>query len=60
MDMKERFLFLAGIALCFSVAGVSVFLEHLVPGGLLGAPIIALFLGTIINSFFHIIVLQKY
>lgn len=53
MDMKERFLFLAGIALCFSVAGVSVFLEHLVPGGLLGAPIIALFLGTIINSFFH-------
>ncbi|MBQ3055822.1 MAG: putative sulfate exporter family transporter [Oscillospiraceae bacterium] len=51
--MKERFLFLAGIALCFSVAGVSVFLEHLVPGGLLGAPIIALFLGTIINSFFH-------
>ena len=35
------------------LAGLSVLLERLIPGGLLGAPIIALFLGTIINSFFH-------
>jgi uncharacterized integral membrane protein (TIGR00698 family) len=35
------------------VAGISVFLEELIPGGLLGASIIALFMGTIINSFFH-------
>ena len=28
-------------------------LERLIPEGLLGASIIALFLGTIINSFFH-------
>ena len=50
---KERLLFLLGIAICFAVAGVSVLLEELIPGGLLGASIIALFMGTIINSFFH-------
>ena len=50
---KERLLFLLGVAICFAVAGVSIFLEELIPGGLLGASIIALFMGTIINSFFH-------
>ena len=50
---KERLLFLLGVVICFAVAGVSVFLEELIPGGLLGASIIALFMGTIINSFFH-------
>ena len=50
---KDRLLFLLGVAICFAVAGVSVFLENLIPGGLLGASIIALFMGTIINSFFH-------
>ena len=50
---KERLLYLLGIAICFAVAGISVFLEELIPGGLLGASIIALFMGTIINSFFH-------
>ena len=50
---KERLLFFLGIAICFAVAGMSVFLEKLIPGGLLGASIIALFMGTIINSFFH-------
>ncbi len=50
---KEYGLFLIGIAICFAVAGISVFLEELIPGGLLGASIIALFMGTIINSFFH-------
>ena len=50
---NERLLFLLGVAICFAVAGVSVFLEELIPGGLLGASIIALFMGTIINSFFH-------
>ena len=50
---KNRLLFLLGVAICLAVAGVSVFLEELIPGGLLGAPIIALFMGTIINSFFH-------
>ena len=55
MDLKrkERGCFLLGIAICFAVAGVSVLIERLVPGDLLGASIIALFLGTIINSFFH-------
>lgn len=48
---KERWLFLLGIAVCFAVAGLSVLIERLVPGDLLGASIIALFLGTIINSF---------
>lgn len=50
---KERWLFLLGVAICLSVAAVSVLLERLIPGELLGASIIALFLGTIINSFFH-------
>ncbi len=53
LKTKDRLLFLSGVAICFAVAGVSVFLEELIPGGLLGASIIALFMGTIINSFFH-------
>ncbi len=51
--LKERALFLVGIAICFAVAALSVLLEELIPGGLLGASIIALFMGTILNSFFH-------
>lgn len=51
--VKERGLFILGLAICFAVAGVSVLLEELIPGGLLGASIIALFMGTVINSFFH-------
>lgn len=51
--IKEHSLFVLGISICFAVAGVAVFLENLIPGGLLGASIIALFMGTIINSFFH-------
>ena len=50
---KERSLFVLGIAICFAIAAFSIFAEHLIPGGLLGASIIALFTGTIINSFFH-------
>ena len=50
---KEWGLFILGIAICFAVAGLSVLVEYLVPGDLLGASIIALFMGTIINSFFH-------
>ena len=50
---KERLLFLLGVIICFAVAGLSVLLEKLIPGELLGASIIALFMGTIINSFFH-------
>ena len=50
---KERLLFVLGIAICFAVAGLSVLLEKLIPGDLLGASIVALFMGTIINSFFH-------
>ena len=51
--LKERGLFVLGIGICFAVAGLAVLLEHLIPGELLGASIIALFMGTIINSFFH-------
>ena len=50
---KEQGLFLLGVAICFALAGVAILLEELIPGGLLGASIIALFMGTIINSFFH-------
>ena len=50
---KNYGMFILGIAICFAVAGLSVFVEKLIPGELLGASIIALFMGTIINSFFH-------
>ena len=50
---KEKALFLLGVAICFAVAGISVLAEELIPGELLGASIIALFMGTAINSFFH-------
>ncbi len=50
---KNRFAFILGVALCLGIAGLSVLLEKIIPGGLLGASIIALFSGTIINSFFH-------
>lgn len=53
MKAKEQGMFLLGVAICFGVAGLSVLLEGLIPGELLGASIIALFMGTIINSFFH-------
>ena len=50
---KDRLLFILGVAICFAVATLSVLVEKLIPGELLGASIIALFMGTIINSFFH-------
>ena len=50
---KDYRIFILGVAICFAVAGLSVLLEKLIPGELLGASIIALFMGTIINSFFH-------
>lgn len=50
---KKRGEFLLGVLICFALAGISMLLEELIPGGLLGASIIALFMGTIINSFFH-------
>lgn len=50
---KDRGMFILGVAICFAVAGLSVLIERLIPGELLGASIIALFMGTIINSFFH-------
>ena len=50
---KERGFFALGILICFAVAAAAVLLERLIPGELLGGSIIALFLGTIINSFFH-------
>lgn len=51
--VKKQGSFILGVAICFAVAGLSVLLENLIPGELLGASIIALFMGTIINSFFH-------
>ena len=50
---KKRSEFALGLAACCLIAGASVLLEELIPGGLLGASIIALFLGVIVNSFFH-------
>ena len=50
---KKYIIFILGVAICFAVAGLSVFVEKLLPGELLGASIIALFMGTAINTFFH-------
>lgn len=51
--MKKQGGFILGIVICVGVAFLSVMLERLIPGELLGSSIIALFMGTIINSFFH-------
>lgn len=51
--VKERGMFVLGVAICFAVAGLAVLVEKLIPGEILGGSIVALFLGTIINSFFH-------
>lgn len=53
MQTKKYGMFILGVAICFVVAVLSILLEKAVPGELLGASIIALFMGTIINSFFH-------
>lgn len=50
---KDQLAFILGVAVCLCLAAVSVLLENIIPGGLLGASIIALFAGTAINSFFH-------
>jgi len=50
---KNRGLFALGVLICFAVAGIASLLEAYIPGDILGASIIALFMGTIINSFFH-------
>ena len=52
-NKKDTLYLILGIAICFTVAGLSILIEKLIPGELLGASIIALFMGTIINSFFH-------
>ena len=52
-SIKKQGMFILGVAICFAVAGLSIVVEKLIPGELLGASIIALFMGTIINSFFH-------
>ncbi len=51
--IKKYGMFILGVVICFAVAALSVFVEKLIPGELLGASIIALFMGTIINTFFH-------
>ncbi len=51
--IKKKLQFILGVAICMALAVVSVMLERLIPGEILGASIIALFMGTIINSFFH-------
>ena len=51
--LKEYGLFALGLLICFALAAVSVFAERWIPGDVLGASIIALFAGTLINSFFH-------
>ena len=51
-NLKKHGLFMLGVTICFAVAGLSIFVEKIIPGELLGASIVALFMGTIINTFF--------
>lgn len=51
--MKKIGLLVSGVAICMAVAVLSIMIEKLIPGEILGSSIIALFMGTIINSFFH-------
>ena len=50
---KNGYMFILGVAICVVVSVLAIMIEKLIPGDILGASIIALFLGTIINSFFH-------
>ena len=52
---KDRLLFILGVAICFAVAALSVLVEKLIPGELLGASIIALFMApsSIASSIRH-------
>ena len=52
-QLKKYGLLSSGVLICMALAAVAVVVEDLIPGGILGASIIALFMGTIINSFFH-------
>lgn len=49
--MKKKLLFVLGVVICFAVAALSVLVERLVPGDLLGASIIALFMAPSSTSF---------
>ena len=51
--LQKNLYLILGIVICFGVAALSIFVERIIPGEILGASIIALFMGTIINSFFH-------
>lgn len=51
--LQSKFHFALGIAICFALGGLALLAEKLIPGELLGASILALFAGTLINSFFH-------
>ena len=51
--LKKYGLISSGVLICMALAAIAVVVEDLIPGGILGASIIALFMGTIINSFFH-------
>lgn len=51
--IKKQAVFVFGVLICFAVAALAILLEKLIPGELLGASIIALFMGTAVNSFFH-------
>lgn len=53
MEKKKTAAFLVGLGVFLGVAGLSILMERLIPGDILGASIVALFLGTLINSFFH-------
>lgn len=51
--IKKHGMFVLGVLICVAVAIIAIMLEKVIPGDILGSSIIALFLGTIINSFFH-------
>lgn len=43
LKMKERVVFVLGITICFAVVALSVLIEKLIPGDILGASIVALY-----------------
>ena len=53
MEERKKTAFFVGLGICLAVAGLAIFAEWLIPGDILGASILALFMGTLINSFFH-------
>ena len=55
LKAKKTGTFILGVAICFLVAVLSILVEKIIPGELLGASIVALFMVQLLTLFFTLI-----